>query len=427
MNEITRPMALDETLQDVAASLKVLAATASPANAKVYGMRIKYDTESDPASIVKYLGDAIGLTPAHMDYTNNVFDYGDMEDLWFVRDCKPCILGQNGVVQAYLNPNDYTKDIYGNTVTIDETLTGANVMIEFPKIWMKIVPFGDDNSMADVYFSQVKVDDGYKDYPYIDYQGVHKEHFYMPAYNGSLINDGTNDVLRSVSGQAVMNSKTGTQEISYAKANGDGWYTELFGQIQLINMLLLFMGKSTDTQTVFGRGIDTGAQTAFNAYVTGAGNIKGLFWGSNDGTQLVKVFGIENWWGLQWRRYGGHIIVSGSHRVKLCYGREDGSTTDNFNTDASGYITLGAAAPSGTSGGYISKMYFSPLCMMPTVASGSSSTYFADGLWFNNSATTYAYWGGSPGYGLRCGAFFLNCGNAVGLADWNVGAALSYV
>ena len=427
-------VALNDALQDTAADLSEDITTAQNtantalayAQNKVYGMRIRESVESNPASIISYLADAVGMTPVHMDYTNNVFDYGSWEDVWFIKDCKPCILGQDGVVQAYLNKNDYTKDIYGNTVTIDENLTGANVMIEFPKIWYKIVPVVPTCCDADVFISPVKLDDDYKDFAYIAQDKTHKEHFYMPAYNGSIINDGTNDVMRSLSDQAVGNSKTGTEEITLAQMNGAGWYTETFSQVTLINLLLMLIGKSTDTQTVFGRGIDTGSQTAFNAYRTGAGNTKGMFWGSNDGTQLVKVFGIENWWSLQWRRFAGLMCVNGSFRYKMCWGQEDGSTTDNYNTDASGYIESPSPAPSGTNGGYISRMFFTSVNMLMSVISGSSSTKYCDGGWFNNSATTYALRGGRSSDGAICGAFALGVSGAVSDAGWGRGAALSY-
>lgn len=422
--------ALQDTTTDLSEDITTAQNTANTALAyaqnKVYGMRIRESVESNPASIISYLADAVGMTPAHMDYTNNVFDYGSWEDAWFIKDCKPCILGQDGVVQAYLNKNDYTKDIYGNTVTIDENLTGANVMIEFPKIWYKIVPVVPTCCDADVFISPVKLDDDYKDFAYIAQDKTHKEHFYLPAYNGSIINDGTNDVLRSLSGQAVGNSKTGTVEIEMAQRNGTGWYTETFSQVTLINLLLMLIGKSTDTQTVFGRGIDTGSQTAFNAYRTGAGNTKGMFWGSNDGTQLVKVFGIENWWALQWRRFGGLMCVNGAFKYKMCWGQEDGSTTDNYNTDASGYIESPSPAPSGTSGGYISRMFFTSVNMLMSVISGSSSTKYCDGGWFNNSDTTYAFRGGPSNAGAVCGAFALAVNNAVSVAYWILGAALSY-
>lgn len=394
----------------------------------VYGFHIN-GSESNPSSMVTYLADAVGMTPAHMDYTNNVFDYGSWGDVWFIRECRPCILAQDGTVTKYLNPNDYTKDVNGNTVTIDSTLSGANVMVEFPKIWYKVVPDSSSDASASVYISNYQVDSNYKDYAYIDYNGVHKEHFYMPAYNGSLINN----VLRSVSGAQVMKSKTGSQEITYAQANGSGWYTEDAGEIMLINFLLILLGKSTNTQTVFGQGLHTGGTEALNdGFRTGVHNTKGLFYGTNSGTissstytNAVKVFGIENWWGFQWRRYAGDMCLNGNRVIKLCYGREDGSTTANFNTTGTGYVSVGVT-PSGTSGAYINKMKFAHDGMYSSVSSGSSTTYYCDGQWFNNSANTCAFRGGCSWPGAPVGAFSVILYTDVGWAWWPYGAAVSY-
>ena len=388
--------------------------------APVFGFHIS-DSESDPASKATPLVDAVGMTPAAMNYTSGAFDYGSWGDVWFVEDTKPCILNQDRTIQHYLNKNNYAKNLAGDDVTIDENLTGANVMIEFPKIWYKVVPDSTGYG-ADIYLSPVKVDDDFVDYAYIDYQGLHKEHFYMPAYNGSLIND----VYDQSAVRRSCTSKTAQQEIDYAKANGAGWYRPRkdAGEIQLINFLLMQMGMSTDTQTTFGRGIDTGDEEAFNAYRTGVGNTKGMFWGSNDGTQLVKVFGIENWWGLQWRRYAGEVLDNGKRLIKLCYGNEDGSTATDFNIDGSGYVDVGVT-PSGTSG-YISSMKFTKSGMYSAVSSGSASTHYCDGQWFNNAYHTfYAIRGGGSDGGLRCGAFYVAVSNAPGYATWAIGASSS--
>jgi hypothetical protein len=389
----------------------------------VYGFHID-GNNSDPLSRVTYIADNANYTPAYMDYTADKFRYGSWRDIWFVKECKPCILNQDGTVKAYLNPNDYTKDIDGNTVVIDENLTGANVMIEFPKIWYKVVPDAGDVTSASVYFSPIKVDEDYKDYAYIDKDGVHKEHFYMPAYNGSVLSGTT--VMRSISGQAVSKNLDASTEIAYAKANGDGWSTEDAGEVMLINFLLILIGKSTDTQTVFGRGIDTGGETAFNAYVTGSGNLKGLFYGTNTGTGLVKVFGIENWWGLQWRRYAGDVLDNGVRKVKLCYGNEDGSTTFDFNIDGTGYVDVGVT-PSGTNSGYIRTMKFVHDGMYSAISDGSSSTYYCDAQWFNNAYhTIYALRGGRSADGVPCGAFCVALSDAPGLRAWTDGASVSY-
>lgn len=420
--------ALGTLKADIESEYDHLISKITPRTAKVYSFHIS-NSESDPSSKVTYLDDAVGMTPAKMNYSTGKFDYGSWKDIWFIKECKPCILAQAGYVMKYLDPDDYTKDIDGNTVTINGGLTGANIMIEFPKIWCKVTPDGSDVYSGTVSISPVKVNEGYKDYAYIDYQGHHKEHFYMPAYNGSNVNN----VMRSISGQAVSKALDGQTEINYCKANGDGWYTEDAGEIMLINFLLILMGKSTDTQTVFGQGLHTGGSEAINNnFRTGVHNTKGLFYGTNSGTisdgnyaNAVKIFGMENYWGFQWRRYAGDMLVNGVRKIKLCYGNEDGSSTFAFNGTGEGYVNINKQ-PSGT-GGYINKMKFTHDGMYSSVSSGSSSTHYCDGQWINNNhPTIYALRGGSSNHGLHVGAFYVDLSNAFAGAWWNVGAAPSY-
>lgn len=426
MDEITAPIFLDSTGEKIASALFELKNLFKNKGYVKYAFHID-GSKSNPSEMVTYLEDAIGATPAKMNYATEQFEYGSWGDAFF--QPRPVILAQSGYVMKYLDPNDFTKDVDGNTVAIDGGLVGANVMIEFPKIWLRLVPdYGDDTS-ATIYIASKKLDDYYKDYAYIDFNGVHKEHFYMPAYNGSLING----VMRSLSDQQASKTKTGQQEINYCKANGDGWYTEDAGEIMLINFLLILMGKSTDTQTVYGQGLHTGGTEAINdGFRTGVHNDKGMFYGTNSGTiasgsygNAVKVFGIENYWGFQWRRYAGDILVDGTRKIKLCYGNEDGSSTFDYNLTGNGYVNVGAT-PSGTSGGYISEMKFTNTGMYSKVSSGSSSTYYCDGQWLNNSGTMYAIRGGSSAYGARVGAFCVDLDDAASNAGWDLGAAPSY-
>ena len=53
---------------------------------------------------------------------------------------------------------------------------------------------------------------------------------------------------------------------------------------------------------------------------------------------------------------------------------------------------------------------------IPTVASGSETTYECDGLWFNNTIVAVALFGGTRGNGSGCG---LSC--------WDVNNPATYV
>ena len=87
----------------------------------------------------------------------------------------------------------------------------------------------------------------------------------------------------------------------------------------------------------------------------------------------------------------------------------------NVKTGA-GYTNTGLT-PSGTSGGYCSRMEMaSDIGRIPTVASGSETTYECDGLWFNNTIVAVALFGGDRGAGSKCG---LSC--------WNVNNPATYV
>ena len=430
--EVTEPIVLDETGQAIKDAILQVAGAINAGSGVIYGFHVD-GGESDPAACVTYLKDAAGMTPAKMDYTAGAFDYGSWEDAFFMP--RPCMLKSSGVVDYYLDPDDYSKKADGTASDIANTSYDGNAMMEWgrdgKKIWMKVVP--DSNAKSgSVYISDHRADSEYHDWPFHNCKGVSVDHFYTPIYNGSVISS----KMRSLSGQQVSKSLAGTAEITAAKANNPGsdeiWNIECLADRMLISMLLVLMGKSLDTQTVFGQGAHTSGSEAINdTFRTGVHNAKGLFYGTNSGAvasgsfgNCAKVFGMENWWGFQWRRMNGLIKVNADVRAKLTYGTEDGSTASGYNTDGTGYKSQGVE-PGGASGGYISESKFTADGVFPKTASGTSSTYFCDGFWFNNSVTTFAFVGGASDVGAHVGAFCLHLYAAVSAAGWDVGAAVS--
>ena len=392
-------------------------------NYTLYGFKLHQD-ESNPSDMITYIEDNRFFEPAHMDYTNDVFNYGDWGNAWFIKKLKPCMLKYDGTVDYELDKNDYTKKVDGSDSDISNETYDGNAMIGFPKVYWKIVDNGDNT--ANVYFSDKKVDEDFVCWSHIDNNGNEIDYCYMPMYNGSNVSSR----LRSLSGKAPVTFQTATTEITYALANNLTsdvlWYTEVFSDRMLVNLLLLLIGKSTDTQTIFGTGNNNSYVSTSNTGVknTGTMNTKGLFWGNQDNVSGVKVFGMEHWWGNQWRRIAGWINDKGNQKVKMTYGQSDGSTVNGYNTDGSGYINIGCT-PSGTSGGYINKMTVTENGLIPTTASGSATTYYTDGLWFNNSQVDYAYVGGGSGSGSLVGALYAFLNFTVSYADWSGGAALS--
>jgi len=398
----------------------------------IYAFHIN-GAEGDPASKVTYLKDAIGMRPAKMDYTNGVFDYGSWKDAFFMP--RPCMVRQNGTVDYYLKEDDYTKKADGTASDVADTAYDGNAMMEWgrngKKIWMKIEPDSGNANSCTVYIADHRVNATYHDWSFHNCKGVSVDHFYTPIYNGSAVSDGTNNVLRSLSGQYISYSQIASTEITMAGRNNAGsaeiWGTEVYADIVLINMLLTLIGKSTNTQGVFGRGLDDGGENAMKAYVTGALNDKGLFFGYNDRSHGVKVFGMENWWACQWRRYRGHIMVDGVQKVKLTYGTEDGSTAAGYNLTGDDYISVGAT-PTGTNGQYCDEYEFSPNGAFPKDADNTkatAATHYCDGFLFNNSGAQVPYRGGRSGSGSFCGAWYVALDYDASRSGWSVGAALS--
>lgn len=415
---------LKEVIEEIDAQLEALNTH------RIYGFHIKAN-ESDPDNMVTYLADAVDATPAHMDYARNVFDYGTWEHAFFMP--KPCMLKSDGTVAYYLKEDDYTKKADGTASDIANTAFDGNAMMEWgqgSKIWLKIVP-DEHGEGASVFIANYQADEDFHDYSFHNSAGVSVDHFYTPIYNGSVISG----KMRSLSGQQVSKSLTGDAEITAAKLNNPGsdemWNTECFADRLLINMLLILMAKNVDTQTAFGQGLNAGGSEAINnAFRTGVHNDKGLFYGTSSGaaatyTNAVKVFGMENWFGFQWRRIRGLILSDGAFKVKLTYGQEDGSTVTGYNTDGAGYINQNLATPSGTSGSYIVSHSFTKDGMFPKTLDGSQTTYYCAAFWYNFSGVRFACCGGASGNEAQVGAVCLHLNSAVSYACWYIGAALS--
>lgn len=431
MSDILHRVATDATMKEAVAALRGIqnAIEGKPAETVIYGFYID-GAEADPSARVSYVKDAVGKTPAKMNFTTGRFDWGSWEDAFFIP--RPCMLKYDGTVDYYLDADNYALKADGTPSDVADLTYGGNAMMEWgrngQKIWMKIVPDPDDSTSGWVYIANYKADDGFTCWPFYDSQNNLIDHFYTPIYNGSL---DTNGKLRSISGQAPINSKTAAEEITAAEANNAStdkeWYTEVLADISLINALLVLIGKSTDTQAVFGEGHTTGASSAAGLTASGTLNDKGLFWGSHSSTTLaVKVFGMENYWGNQWRRYAGHILDAGTQKVKLTYGTADGSTASAYNTTGANYKTISNATPTGTSGGYAKYARFAPEGIFPFDASGEDGKYYSDGLWFSNSGARYALRGGAAyGNDRLCGAFYVSLYSVPTDAYWYLGAAPS--
>ena len=284
-------------------------------------------------------------------------------------------------------------------------------------IWWKLIPDSDEKGFT-FCVANHQVDSGYHAWNHYDCDGNLTPHFYTPKYFGS--SDGTR--LRSISGGTNYVNNTKQTEVNLALAANTTskveHYTEVYADWFLMMMLTWLITKSLNSQEKVG----TGRCNSSSALGQGVLNGKGMFWGSNDQTSGVKAWGMENPWGNLWHAIAGLVNVSGTTKSKLTYSDVDGSA-DGYNFDGTGYVNHGTI--SGTSGGYTSHMNITERGITPGTISGSDSTYYTDGAWFNNSQTNYALVGGGWGDSLRVGAAYCNLSVAASGAYSGVGAAKS--
>lgn len=419
---------------------------------EIYTFKIDHD-DDNPATCVKpfihgYGCDNLYYQNAGMDYTNDVFNYGDWANAFFIKNLKPVYLNRDGSIEYELNKNNYKQKADGTTASeVTDLTSSGNVMAGFPTVWFYRYMSANTEYVV---ISNKQLDYRFKAYAHHDVDGNILPYIYLAAYNGSLSDyDSAVGVstgkLRSISGveyhnlntitnNKILSNATRSEEINFAQRNnvageqGEGWYIRHKAEWDMVNDLLVLISGTTDTQTAFGNGVISGYASATNAGIkaTGLYDDKGLFYGKNTRTDPVKVFGIENWWGNIWNSLAGWVMVNGTQKVKMTHGTEDGSTVTGFNTDGTDYVAIPNSTPSGTNGGYISGWSKSEYGMIPLVASGTSSTYLNDGLSFNNNTTVFALVGGGSDNSWRCGAFFSNLYSWAGNRIWHFGATLSY-
>jgi len=213
--------------------------TATPSAQKIYGVRVD-TTNSNPETSVTYIGDSIGFTP--MSGGNGTFSWGSWQTIFNSYVIKPCLL-KAGVVQYYLNPNNFAQKADGVTASDITTGNEGDVMIEFGKpIWTK---WTDEGSSYTIQISDL-------------------------AFTGAV--------------KTAFEMENGYNLIPYYP---------LF----LTQQLFLVFFKHQNSQIALGRGRVDGA-----GYINSGGtDAKGMFWGSTADLQM-KFLGIEDYWGnkLQW-------------------------------------------------------------------------------------------------------------------------------
>lgn len=318
---------------------------------ELYGFKMSKD-----GSVIEYIEDNKNYTPCSSgcknDYANSTTKYftlnlGSWANAFFMKGIKPCMLRYDGTVDYYLNPNDYTKKENGSASDIANSSYAGNVMVEFPKIYWKLETASDGTITA--YVCDGKKDKDFVCWSHLDVNGNEIDHCYMSAYLGYVVNG----VLRSISGVKPTKSYYPTL-VNYAKANNpsgvDIWDIDVYCDRVLLTILIILLGKTIDSQSVFGYGACILLSTSVDiATGTGTDDV-GLF-GSNIfysafGTYKNKVFGIESPWGHISRICRGFVVNTASSkatavRIKMTPSNKDGGGIGYTYNTASNQVNTG--------------------------------------------------------------------------------------
>lgn len=379
---------------------------AMPQSYVVYGYKINKG-DSNPETRITYTESAVGMTPAHMDYTAGAFDYGSWAGAWFVEENKPYMVKGDGTVDYELDASDYTKKADGTASDVANTAYNGNAMASFPLVWFKR---WEDEAYEYCNICNIKLDDSYKAYAHTRKDGSIMDVKYLAMFEGSYISN----KMRSLSGQDVGVSQTADTEISYATANGERWYTQSFSDWQMVGDLLRLISRSDNSQATFGFGFGSNGTGIKTGTLTAAGQ----FFGTAEAQSMknaVKVFHIENFWGNTWNRIAGFVSLAG----KLYY-----KETYPYNAAGSGYTYSGIAFTE-TTGGYSTTTKMLEAGRIATDYKGSGSTYATDGAEFEISKTNYAVVGGSYMGAWANGAFAMALKYTADTTATDIGACLS--
>lgn len=267
----------------------------------VYGFRIRqlyagYDRRFD--NDVEYADDAIGMTPIASEPNQINMNLGSWS-AWIDEHFIPVMLKSDGTEDYELSRTNQNYRADGVTPSdIANTSYDGNAMVRVKKFYLSMNLENEDGtptsdrSMCYVHvkISDVKKDDTYTCYGFIDSEGNECDYAYFSMYEGSLIGS----KLRSISGQTVYTvANTATESVILAaKANGSGWNIDNLALYNAIRMAHVLVTCNVRTVYLFGRG---GGNTKRN---TGMSNNYAGFVSTGSGAdRSYKTCWIENFWG----------------------------------------------------------------------------------------------------------------------------------
>lgn len=358
---------------------------------------------------------------------------------------KSCTITSDGTVK-YLNATDRTK--YEDGTDRDMTL---NTMVEIPEFWYKCMR--DDTT---VYLNLYPAD------PHIP-EAEHVEKFYISAYEASNVDN----VLKSINNGSitpVVNINRTTMQ-SRARANNSSttnWNMYTYRAHRILTVLYLVEYACTNSQKAFnaeltaegyhqgglGDGVTTGnikvnGVDTWSYVPCGSTDEHGNFTGITpvtvtstdaEGTATQKTYsvptyrGIENPFGHVWKNCIDTLVHFNVQTNKNdVYINTDLSTFGSTNISDYDY-----QCSTTITEGYKKKLvYNAAFDILPPIDEafgGSTTTYWCDYNWTNNSTTDgLTLIGGDAGLGAVAGLLGVASNYALGHASAGVGTRLIYI
>ena len=231
-----------------------------------YGIKI-----NDSNQTVEYLYDAVGFTPALMNTSTGVLDYGSWADTPLIKSNYPAVTTNRNYTTAIdykLNPNDYSKKEDGTSSNI--STPSGDVVAVFEGGWL----YTYEATVSNVKYIYIIWSDTQYDSNYQCYHRDNHKSFAVGIYNTD-----------SSSTSRSNKTPSGTYDASKAIK---------WSQLNYIYCLMMIITKSaTSFATNLGLRRRVSASTSTK---TGRDNNKGQFYsaGSSSSDYTNKVFHIED-------------------------------------------------------------------------------------------------------------------------------------
>ena len=317
-----------------------------------------------------------------------------------------CVLNADGTVKYYLHPTDSTKKADGTAAIINGT--DGNVMVEIPKFWYKYEHVSGVHKWS---ISDSNRGPDYEVHPAFIRGGVEKDYRYYPAYGGFNLSG----KLISGSGRTPTVSKTRAQFRILAAANGAGWSQIDWNLLVAVQLLYLTEYADFNSQAMIGRGNDTGSDyTMTTGGSDSIGNASSL---STNNDTWMSYRGIENWYASMLKFIDGVNVQERKYFIN-----------SNPATFADGVFTgdyVDSGITSVATDGYVSNLVPSKKGFVASAVAGSDSTYIPD-YFYQAVGSKVVLFGGSAGYGLDAGGFYLSANYGASSASGSIGSGVSY-